>query len=93
MTLNRIPVWAAVLMLSSATLAYGQATVPAPGGALPPVATPAPAPSPAPGPTPQATGHDAEVPAPGGNVPPVATPKPDPTPGPGPSPQGGTTPH
>ncbi|MEI9996822.1 MAG: hypothetical protein WDM91_19670 [Rhizomicrobium sp.] len=90
MKLNKTPVWAAVLLLSSATLAYGQATqVPAPGGTVPPVATPRPEPTP-PGPTPQsATGQNAVVPAPGGNPPPVVTPV-NPAAPTGPTPQGGT---
>jgi hypothetical protein len=97
MSLNRIPVWAAVLMLSGATMAYGQATqVPAPGGTVPPVVTPAPQILPPPGPSPQSaggpSGQNAVVPAPGGTVPPTATP-PAQTQPPGPSPQGGTTGH
>ncbi len=48
--------------LAGATVAYGQATqVPAPGGNLPPVATPAPGPNPGPGPSP--TGGTARAPS------------------------------
>ena len=101
MSVSKLPIWAAVLVLSGATFAYGQATqVPAPGGVVPPAIQQVPPVNPAPGPSPQtATGHDATVPAPGGQLPPVATPTPSPDPAPGPSPQGakptpsGTTGH
>jgi hypothetical protein len=45
MSPTKLPVWAAVLFLSTATLAYGQATqAPAPGGTPPTTTTPNPPP-------------------------------------------------
>lgn len=83
-----LPALVAGLILTSATLAYGQATtVATPGGQIPPVATPTPVPNTGPGPTPT----NATVAAPGGQVPPAATPTPALSPAPGPSRQGTTS--
>jgi len=56
MSLTKLPVWAAALVICGATVAYGQATqAPAPGGRVPPTSpTTQPGPQ-GPGPSPQGT--------------------------------------